>query len=235
MADAWEREQQAPRAEPASPKADGRAETKARTRQLALDAAAAKALDKVQEREGLTRTEVKILTVLAQAGRPLSSVQVGIRCGLSSTTGSFAQALASLRESGFIVGKGSGLQITHEGLQALGPFSRLPEGAELFDYWCHKVGGTGTKILIALRARHREHSGPATSAQLGSETGLSHTTGSFAQALATLRKLELIDGGGSSMTLSTEMQRACEITIGVFDTSSGKMVRVDRSGRAVTK
>jgi hypothetical protein len=198
-----------------------------------LDLAAIKALDTVPDREGLTKTETKILTALAQAGVALSLAQIGTRCGLSSGAGSFAQAVAALRGDGYIVGPGSGLKITEDGLEALGPFARLPEGAALFDYWCAKVGGTGGKILAALRQRHRAREGAATASQIGAATGLSHSAGSFAQALAKLRRLDLIEGPGSAVVLSAEMQRACEVTIGVFDRQSGKQVRVDRTGTVV--
>lgn len=191
------------------------------------------AFDQAPEREGLTRAESKILTVLAQAGHALSATQIGTRCGLSSKTGSFGQALAALRGDSYIVGSSSSIRITDEGLEALGPFPRLPEGSELFDYWCHKVGGAGAKILAALRQRHRDRLGPASSADLGRMTGLSHGTGSFGQALAKLRRLELINGGGAAMVLSPELQRAVEITVGVFDRSTGKSVRVDRTGHVV--
>ena len=198
-----------------------------------LDLAAAKALDAIPDREGLTKGETKILTALAQAGRALSLPQIGTRCGLSSASGSFAQSVAALRSDGYVEGPGSALAITDDGLEALGPFARLPEGEQLFDYWCHKVGGAGGKILAALRQRHRERGGPATIGEIGAATGLSHGSGSFAQALAKLRRLDLIEGAGSAVTLSPEMQRACEITIGVFDRQSGKQIRVDRGGTVV--
>jgi hypothetical protein len=200
-----------------------------------LDLAAAKALDAVADREGLTKTETKILTALAQAGRPLSLSQIGTRCGLSSGAGSFAQAVAALRADGYAEGPGAALAITDDGPEALGPFARLPEGSQLFDYWCAKVGSTGGKILVALRQRHREQQGPATLAQLGEATGLSHGAGSFAQALAKLRRLELVEGSGSANVLSPEMRRAVEVTIGVFDRQTGKQIKVDRNGKAVAK
>lgn len=198
-----------------------------------LDLEAARAIDQVPDRDGLTKTEAKILTALAQAGHALSSVQIGTRCGLSSKGGAFAKALTDLRSSEYIVGGAGKIQITDEGLEALGPYARLPEGRQLFDYWCAKVGGTGAKILVALRQRHRERLGPASSAELGAATGLAHKGGAFAATLTKLRKLELIEGGGAAMVLSPDMQRAGEITIGVLDRQAGKSVRVDRSGRVV--
>lgn len=198
-----------------------------------LDLAATKALDAVPAREGLTKSETKILIALAQAARPLTLAQIGTRCGLSSGTGPFAKAVAGLRASGFAVGPGSALQITAEGLEALGPFPRLPEGQALFEYWCQKVGSSGGKILRALRDRHRQQLGPASLAELGAATGLSHGTGPFAKTLATLRRLELIEGPGTANVLTVEMQRAAEVTFAVHDRQSGRTVRVDRGGKAV--
>ena len=195
-----------------------------------LDPAAAQALDAVPDRDDLTKGEAKILTALAQAGRALSTAQIGTRCGLSSGSGSFAQAIAALRADGYVSGPGSAVVITDDGLEVLGPFTRLPEGKQLFDYWCHKVGGAGGKILAALRQRHRDRGGPMSTAELGAATGLSHGSGSFAQALAKLRRLDLIEGPGSGIVLSAEMQQAAEIAIGVFDRVAGKTVKVNREG-----
>ena len=183
------------------------------------------------EREGLTKTEVKILTALAQAGRSLSGVQIGTRAGISHRTGPFSKTLAELRREQFIVGSIKAIEITQEGREALGSFAALPEGHVLFDYWCSKVGGTGAKVLRALRKCYRDGAITWSAEQVGSEAGISHKTGPFSKALATLRRLELIVGSGSELALSPEMKRACEITIGVHDTSTGKSVRVDRGGR----
>ncbi|HKY40727.1 MAG TPA: hypothetical protein VJN18_32555 [Polyangiaceae bacterium] len=198
-----------------------------------LNLEAARALDTIPDREGLTKTETKILTALAQAGHALSAVQIGTRCGLSSKGGAFAKSLTDLRSAEYIVGGASRIEVTDEGIEALGEFARLPEGQALFDYWCAKTGSTGAKILCALRQRHREHLGPASGSELGAATGLSHKGGAFAATLTKLRKLELIEGGGSAMVLSSDMQRAADVTIGVFDRQSGKSVRVDRGGRVL--
>jgi hypothetical protein len=69
-------------------------------------------------------------------------------------------------------------------------------------------------------------------ADLGEATGLSHTAGGFTQALADLRRMDLVSGTGKAMQLSTDFKRALEPTIGVFDMSSGRSVRVDTKGNA---
>jgi len=186
----------------------------------------APALEPLPDRDDFTRTEVKILTALAQAGHALTMPQMGTRSGLSSGTGSFKQALAALRREAYVHSQGAKTAITDDGVEALGTFARLPEGEQLFDYWCHKAGGTCAKILGALRTRHRERSGPATADELGLATALSSGTGSFGQALAKLRRLELIEGGGDSMVLSDSLRNAIAPTISVFDTKSGKTHRV---------
>jgi hypothetical protein len=170
----------------------------------------------------LNGTDRKILTALAQQGRALTTSQIGTLAGMSSGTGSFGQALARLRASNYAEGPGTALRITQAGFDVLGPFARLPEGYELFEYWCGKVGGTAAKILRALRASGEDMS----SEELGEATMLSHTTGSFGQALAKLRRLELIEGGGDSMVLSDSLLQAIAPTIGVYNTKSGRTHRV---------
>lgn len=185
--------------------------------------AAADAPPKTRRKSGdINGTDRKILTVLAQQGRALTTSQIGTLAGLSSGTGSFGQAVARLRASDYAEGPGTALRITQAGFDVLGPFARLPEGYELFEYWCGKVGGTAAKILRALRASGEDMS----SEELGEATMLSHTTGSFGQALAKLRRLELIEGGGDSMVLSDALRQAIVPTIGVFDLKSGKTHRV---------
>jgi hypothetical protein len=230
LADAWDGQETSPGQHGVKPE---RAAKRPRVEAPKLDTAAAKALAEVPERDGLTKTETKILTALAQAGHPLSAVQIGTRCGLSSKGGAFAKSLTDLRSSEFIEGGAARIAITDEGLEALGPYARLPDGPALFDYWCAKVGSTGAKVLVALRHRHRERLGSGSAAELGAATGLSHKGGAFAATLTKLRKLELIQGGGAGMELSPELQRAGEITIGVHDRQSGKTVHVDRVGKVV--
>lgn len=172
----------------------------------------------------ISNTERKILTALAQSGRVLSAVQIGIWSGLRHSTGSFSKALADLRKDGCISGPNSALQITDEGLEFLGEFARLPEGHALFDYWCRKVGGTGAKILKALKPLSaHEH---LSAKQLGDETGLRHTTGSFSAAMAKLRKLQLIAGGNTAVSLSPMLREAVRPTVGIYDSTTGQSARV---------
>lgn len=181
----------------------------------------------------IMKTERNILTALAQAKVPLSLDQIGIRTGLSHKSGSFAKTIAAMRAAGYILGPGSAIALRYEGELALGDYTRLPEGPQLFDFWKRKVGGAGGKILGALRDRCRDQKGPGTLAELGAATGLSHNSGSFAKALAKLRRLELIVGKGSATSLCPELERAVNITFGVWSKSTGETVKVDRHGKVV--
>lgn len=178
--------------------------------------------------EGLTKTQRKILVALAQLGRPVKMAQVGLFTGLSHTAGGFTQAVADLRRDGLAEGPGAALEITPAGRVELGEFAPLPTGHALFEFWCSKLGTTAEKILRALKQARQ----PLSASDLGDTTNLSHTAGGFTQALADLRRMDLITGNGKSMTLSPDFKRALEPTIGIFDTGSGRQVRVDVKGNA---
>lgn len=175
----------------------------------------------------LTKLGRKILVALAQVGGPLDRAQLGVMTGMSPTTGPFGVELARLRRQGLIDGGGKAMLITAAGRVELGEFTPLPTGHALFEYWTNKLGRPADKILRALRSAH----GKALSREdLGAATGLSFGTGPFGVALALLRRMQLIKGGGKAMTLSPGFLRAIEPTIGVFDKASGKTVRVDARG-----
>jgi hypothetical protein len=179
--------------------------------------------------EGMSKTGRKILVALAQLGRPLDRAQLGIMTGLSASTGPFGVALAQLRRDGLIDGGGKAMVITRAGLDALGQWTPLPTGHALFEYWCAKLGTTSEKILRALRKADR----PLSKSDLGDATGLSSGTGPFGVALAELRRLQLIQGGGPAMTLSPDFARSLDPTINVFNTSNGQSVKLDaRKGHA---
>jgi len=175
------------------------------------------------EPQPATKTSRKILVALAQVGRPMSAAQIGLFTGLAHKGGAFAKALTDLRALSLIEGGASRIELTPHGRAELGEYAPLPEGHALFEFWCGKLGTTSEKILRALRKANHSMS----SAALGEATGLSHTGGSFSAALTSLRKMDLIEGGGSGMRLSADLLRAIEPTVRVFDTTSGKTTRID--------
>jgi len=164
----------------------------------------------------------RILVALAQFGRPMSAAQIGAYTGLAHKGGAFVKELARLRAEGCVEGPGGAVRITSAGLEELGDFEPLPIGIALFEFWCSKLGTTAEQILRALR--RLEH---ASLDELGAETGLACRGGAFTKALAQLRKMELIVGRGSGMSLAPAFKAASAPTVGVFDTSSGKSVKID--------
>lgn len=185
------------------------------------------AIDAVRKRkDGTTR---RILVALAQLGRPLSIAQIGAYTGLAHRGGAFTKALAEHRAAGFVEGAGKAVRLTAAGREHLGEYAPLPTGTALFEFWCSKLGATAEAILRALRRLD----GPATLDELGAETSLACRGGAFTKALAQLRKMELIEGGGKGMRLSPALRGALEPTVRVFDKESGCSVKVHaRTGHA---
>lgn len=177
----------------------------------------------------LTKGERKVLVALAQIGKPAPAMIVGLVARVSHKTGPFGTTLASLRRDGLITGPVSALSITVSGHEAIGDFAPLPRGFELFEYWCNKLPGSCGKILKALKSS--EH--PITSEEVGSIAGISASTGPFGTALATLRKLDFITGSNKGLSLSDEVRKLFEPTIGIHQPSTGRSVRVNRTGTAV--
>lgn len=140
--------------------------------------------------ERMPKADRAILTALAQFPKGLDKNQLSILTGYSASSGSFAQALARLRAAGWIF-DGWPAIVRHEGLQALGPFDPLPTGQPLLDYWLDRLSLAESRVL---RVFVDLYPGVADRAQLATVTGYSPTSGSFAQAIAKLRALSLVEG-----------------------------------------
>ncbi|HEX2882242.1 MAG TPA: hypothetical protein VHO25_22130, partial [Polyangiaceae bacterium] len=183
----------------------------------------------------LTKMERKILTALAQAGKALTNPQIGVRIGGSARGGAFNSTMTELRKAGYINSAGGESDITIDGRQALGPFTPLPTGPELFEYWVAKVGTMGGKILNALRTAHVRRDGrPQTKESIGIDACVSSGGGAFNGALTKLRKLELIVDVSGGILLSEDLRRAAEPTVEVYDRSSRTSQRVSaRTGLPV--
>ncbi len=145
----------------------------------------------------------RILTALAQRPGGLTNAQIGTRAGMSSTSGSFSNALAFLRKRGWLADSGNVRLITADGEAALGAYERLPEGAELQAYWLAQLGNSIPSR--ALKALCDAYPSALTNEQIGEAAGCAHTSGSFSNAMGKLRKLELASGGRGSTTASAEL------------------------------
>lgn len=144
----------------------------------------------------------RMLIALAQRPRGLTSTALGVRAGLSSSSGTFGTYLGRGRSEGWIAGTRDHLTITEAGLKTLGPYEPLPEGPALLDYWLSQLGGGASRMLRALA----ESDGPMTKAQLGERAGLEAKSGTFGTYLGKLRALELVTGRGDDLRLSDELR-----------------------------
>lgn len=143
------------------------------------------------ETSAITGGKRRMMIALAQ--RPgLSARQLGVRAGLSSSSGSFGTYLANLRSAGYMEGSRDAMRLTPEGIKALGSYDPLPTGRALLEFWISELGSGGaSRILQALAAAYPR---AMSKAELGEATELSHNSGSFGTYLSKLRTLELIHG-----------------------------------------
>ncbi|HEV8542767.1 MAG TPA: hypothetical protein VGR78_10285, partial [Verrucomicrobiae bacterium] len=139
--------------------------------------------------------------MIALAQRPgLNKRQLGVRAGLSSTSGTFGTYLTRLRSSGWIEGTDS-FQLTDAGLQALGEYHVLPEGQELLSYWLNQLGNSGASRMLRVLADAYPRA--LTKEELGEAAQISSGSGTFGTYLTKLRTLELIEGR-SELTATKE-------------------------------
>lgn len=131
--------------------------------------------------------------MVAMAQRPgLTRRQLGVRAGMSSTSGTFNTYLAKLRTNGWINEVGGQFVLTSGGESALGAYNPLPEGRYLLQYWLNELGEGGAgRILMALAEAYPK---PLSREELGHRSGMSASSGTFNTYLSRLRTLELVTG-----------------------------------------
>lgn len=145
----------------------------------------------------------RILIALAQCPNGLSAKQIGIRAGLSSSSGTFGTYLGKARSSGWIEGGRDHLHVTREGIAALGSYDPLPTGRELLEHWLRELGSGGAaRMLTALAAQYPES---LTAEELGAAAEISASSGTFGTYLGKLRTLELISGSRSDLRASGDL------------------------------
>lgn len=135
----------------------------------------------------------RIMIALAQCPKGLTHGQIGVRASLSSKSGTFATYLSKARTNGWITGRGQ-VQITPEGLAALGHYEPLPTGPDLLDHWLRDLGDSGAARILRVVADAYPSS--LSNVEVGERANLSHQSGTFATYLSKLRTLELITGRG---------------------------------------
>lgn len=93
----------------------------------------------------------KIMIALAQYRDGLNLNRLAIITG-TTVSGHFNNTIGALRTSGYITAaRVTPIQITQQGLSALGEYDALPVGKELRQYWIDKLGaGIAGKIFLVL-------------------------------------------------------------------------------------
>jgi hypothetical protein len=143
----------------------------------------------------------EMLVALAQAGRPLADSQVTARAGMA-LSGTFDKYLGIMRTNGWVQGNREALEITREGLAALGSYEPLPTGVELQRHWLAKLGnGKKQEMLRVLIEAYPNALSDAAVAQLADMA----RSGTFDKYLGQLRSLMLVTGQRSSLRASEEL------------------------------
>lgn len=134
----------------------------------------------------------RMMIALAQRS-PLTKRQLGVRAVMSSRSGTFGTYMARLRTNGWIDGSEQ-ITITNDGIEALGNYEALPEGAELLNYWLAELGESGAGRM--LRCLADAYPKALSKEELGEAANISSSSGTFGTYLARLRTLELAEGRG---------------------------------------
>jgi hypothetical protein len=134
--------------------------------------------------------------MIALRQRPgLTKRQLGVRAGLSSTSGTFGTYLGRLRSYKWVHQTGDEIFLTESGAVAMGDdFTPLPEGRELLNYWLGELGSGGAGRMLRVLADVYPQA--LTKEELGERAGISATSGTFGTYLGKLRTLELVEGRG---------------------------------------
>lgn len=142
-----------------------------------------------------------ILQALSQIGSA-TRTQLGIITGYSHRSGSFASSLARLRKDDLVGDLGYGkMAVTSRGAVMTASVKPLPTGKDAIGYWAEKLGSIAGALLQTIASAYPEE---LSRAELGSRTGYSTTSGSFAAALAKLRTMGLVEGMRASAFLMQE-------------------------------
>lgn len=145
----------------------------------------------------------RMLIALAQRPQGMNAKQIGVRAGLSSSSGTFGTYLGKLRSMNYIEGEREHIRITEEGLAALGNYDPLPTGRGLLEYWLRDLGQSGAARMLQILAGRAPEAMSAE--ELGEQAQMSSASGTFGTYLGKLRTLELIEGPRSALRVSGEL------------------------------
>lgn len=132
---------------------------------------------------------IGVLVQRTRAGVETTREQLAVLSGYSASSSTFDASLARLRRTGFAEGSPHALRAQGSALQ-LRTVAPLPAGAELLELWASKLDKAPATLLRALAGAR---SYQATRAELAEVADYSTTSSTFDAALATIRRLHLVD------------------------------------------
>jgi hypothetical protein len=151
--------------------------------------------------EKMGKAERTILIALAQHG-PLSLTQAAMIGGYSSKSGGMRNAAAQLRTMGYVTGGNDQMMASDAGLEALGHWEPLPEGAELAEHWYRQLGKAEREILRVVVDAYPEE---VPLAQAAEANNYAASSGGVRNAAAKLRTLMLVEGGNAGMRAAARL------------------------------
>jgi hypothetical protein len=144
------------------------------------------------------KAERTILTALAHYPDGVSKRRLSLLTGYSEDSGHTKNTLGKLRSVGYI-NRGDPIQITRDGLEALGSYEAIPlPGPELVQYWMTRLGLAERRMLDTFVGAYPN---AITKEFLGEATGYSPDSGHFKNTLGRIRGLGLVDGWTASVEL----------------------------------
>lgn len=148
------------------------------------------------------KCEIEILSALKQLGGKSNKIQIGVVAGYSNRSGGFGNALSRLKTNQYVIQEGSALLLSDLGkIEAKHSNGHVKTHEDLMSFWTNKVGKCPAAILTVLATR-----GSFTKDYLGQQTGYSHNSGGFNNALSKIKNLGLaIKKDDGSYILSEDM------------------------------
>lgn len=137
----------------------------------------------------LPKAEKTLLNILAQFPAGRNRKQLSFLSGYSYRASSYRGAMAGLRARGY-VNTGEPIMATDAGIAAI-DVEPLPSGPALLEHWRGELPKASVVLLDLILTAWPDE---LTKEELGELSGYSPVASSFRGGMATLRKMELVDG-----------------------------------------
>lgn len=137
----------------------------------------------------LPKAEKTLLNILAQFPAGRNRKQLSFLSGYSYRASSYRGAMAGLRARGY-VNTGEPIMATEAGIAAI-DVEALPSGPALLEHWRNELPKASVVLLDLILGAWP---GELTKDELGDKSGYSPGASSFRGGMATLRKMDLVEG-----------------------------------------